>query len=236
EPSGDQLAAELVQALAGSARAGGASFFGAGGSKMAAAGVELAFDLTEHAVVGVVEVLRNYGKFRRLLEALVGLALDRRPDVIVCVDFSGFNRRFASKLRWEREVNGKVRGSWTPKIIQYVSPQVWASRPGRARSMARDLDLLLAIFPFEKQWYAERVPALRVEFVGHPIVDRYTTSATSSPMSAGSASRVGAQSLLLLPGSRAAEVQRHLPVMLGALERIQSSKPEVGACMVLPTH
>ena len=63
--------------------------------------------------------------------------------------------------------------NWNPKLIQYVSPQVWASREGRARKMAQDFDLLLSIFPFEKEWYAERVPRLRVEFVGHPIIDRH---------------------------------------------------------------
>src|SRR4030095_15426605 len=127
--------------------------FGAGGPQMAAAGVELAFEMTQHAVVGLVEVIRNYGKFKRLFDQLVALALQRRPDLIVCVDFSGFNRRFVRQIRWEICVR-EIR-DWQPKIVQYVSPQVWASRPGRARSMARDLDLLLTIFPFEKQWYAE---------------------------------------------------------------------------------
>ena len=66
--------------------------------------------------------------------------------------------------------------NWNPKIIQHVSPQVWASRPGRAHALAHDIDLLLSIFPFEKQWYAMRVPWLRVEFVGHPIVDRFVAA------------------------------------------------------------
>src|SRR5881392_3599890 len=98
EPSGDLLAAELVKALRNEAVGTEISFFGAGGQRMAEAGVELAFDMTQHAVVGLIEALRNYGKFRRLLHQLVGLACARRPDAIVCVDFSGFNRRFAHAI------------------------------------------------------------------------------------------------------------------------------------------
>ena len=209
------------------------SFFGAGGPQMAAAGVELAFDMTQHAVVGLVEVIRNYGKFKRLFDQLVALALRRQPDLIVCVDFSGFNRRFARQIRWEICVR-EIR-DWQPKIVQYVSPQVWASRPGRARSMARDLDLLLTIFPFEKQWYAERVPRLRVEFVGHPMVERYAKISPSAkdpgPPQASSSPRI-----LLLPGSRVSELKRHLPVMLEAWKQIRTAQPAARACVVLPNE
>ena len=162
EPSGDLLAAELVRALVATPAGAGAKFIGAGGPRMAEAGVELAFDMTQHAVVGLWEVLRNYFKFRRLFNQLLDLAVERRPDAVICVDFSGFNRRFAAALR-ERQQS--IPG-WRLRMVQYVSPQVWASRPGRVRTMERDLDLLLSIFPFEKAWYAEHAPRLRVEFVG----------------------------------------------------------------------
>jgi len=110
-----------------------------------------------------------------------------------------------------------------------VSPQVWASRPGRANLLAADYDLLLSIFPFEKDWYAKRVPKLRVEFVGHPMVDRSSKSRVQSPKSENAAPTV-----LLLPGSRKSELQRHLPPMLGALKLIQEKLPSVKAKMVLP--
>ena len=143
EPSGDLLGAELVRALR---RELGSppDCFGVGGPELAAAGVDLQVDLTRHAVVGLVEVLKHYRPFKRIFDELVELAFTRRPDVIVCVDFSGFNRRFARKIRWEVGARG-IR-DWQPHIVQYVSPQVWASRPGRARAMARDFDLVLAIF------------------------------------------------------------------------------------------
>ena len=93
------------------------------------------------------------------------------------MDFSGFNRRFAHAIRQYTRGRADWFHDWNPRIIRYVSPQVWASREGRAYQMARDYDLVLSIFPFEKEWYAKRVPELRVEFVGHPIVERLWGSA-----------------------------------------------------------
>ncbi len=188
EASGDMLAAELVRALRQAVPEAGARpatdyqplhagleprFFGAGGPQMAAAGVELALDMTVHSVIGLSEALRNYLKFRRLFHQLFQLARERQPDAIICVDFSGFNRRFAHAIRQYTRARADWFHDWNPKIIQYVSPQVWASREGRAYQMARDYDLVLSIFPFEKAWYAKRVPQLRVEFIGHPIAERY---------------------------------------------------------------
>src|SRR5437016_6463428 len=114
EASGDLLAAELVKALQEEVTNAQSTptadyqplhasleprFFGAGGPRMAAAGVELAFDMTAHSVIGLSEVLKNYFKFRRLFEQLYNLALDREPDAIICVDFSGFNLRFAHAIK-----------------------------------------------------------------------------------------------------------------------------------------
>jgi lipid-A-disaccharide synthase len=226
EPSGDMLAADLVKALARLPEAAGSRFFGAGGAEMASAGVELLFDLTEHAVVGFWEVLKNYPKFRRLFNELLRTAIQRKPDAIICVDFSGFNRRFAHAIRQ------RIRSadqSWNPRIVQYVSPQVWASRPERARTMARDFDLLLAIFPFEKAWYAKQVPELKVEFVGHPICERFEVQPRPSQR------ELSEPLVLLLPGSRAAEVKRHLPVMLEAVDRIRTQQ-RIDFRVVLPNQ
>src|SRR5437868_6622159 len=204
EASGGLLAAELVRALrAKLARRQSAfttdsqplqtslepEFFGAGGPAMQAAGVELAFDMTTHAVVGLIEVVKNYRKFRGLFHRLLELAIQRQPHAIICVDFSGFNRRFAHAVRKQ---SGHTRTflNWTPKIIQYVSPQVWASRESRAHKMARDFDLVLSIFPFEKQWYATHLPKFPVQFVGHPLVDRYQGFTPPPAPASGSARRI----------------------------------------------
>jgi lipid-A-disaccharide synthase len=106
-------------------------------------------------------------------------------------------------------------------MVQFVSPQVWASRPGRATAMARDFDLVLSIFPFEKDWYAKHAPALRVEFVGHPMVDRYGKAASGKRESG----KTDMPSVLLLPGSRVRELKHHLPVMIQAVQRIHACQP-----------
>ena len=245
EASGDMLAAEVVHEVRRklALRPDSAfrpQFFGAGGPLMAAAGVELAFDLTQHAVVGLIEVLKNYAKFRRLFDQLLQLARDREPDLIICVDFGGFNRRFAHAVKqMVRRRTGPFQ-NWQPKIVQYVSPQVWASRPGRARKMAPDLDLLLTIFPFEKAWYAQRLPGFRVEFVGHPIVDRHFRTAAVAPAphlpSSRSPEAPSTPSVILLPGSRCGELTRHLPVLLGAWKLIRTAIPTATATMVLPNE
>jgi lipid-A-disaccharide synthase len=251
EASGDMLAAELVLALrtkvleVESAPTNDVQplrtelaprFFGAGGPRMAAAGVELAFDMTQHSVIGISDVLKNYFKFRRLFRQLFRLAIERQPDVIIGVDYGGFNLRFGHAIKNHVRRHRKEFVPWNPKIVQYVSPQVWASRPGRAYQLAEDYDLLLSIFPFEKAWYAKRVPKLRVEFVGHPMAERFTICdlrfASGQTQAASIVNRIS--QILLLPGSRASELQRHLPVMLGALNLIREKSPTAKAKMVLP--
>ena len=210
EASGDTLAAELVHSLKKRAEETGESlrFTGAGGARMVAAGVELEFDLAAHAVVGIVEVLKNYGKFKAFFDQLLKLALDTKPDAIILIDYPGFNLRYAKKLRSLIAKAGDP--AWKPKIIYYVSPQIWAWHESRVRGIARDIDLMLSIFPFEKKWYAERVPSFRVEFVGHPLVDRFTqaTAPQDDPAKRGE--------VLLLPGSRQRELRKHLPVLIEA--------------------
>ena len=241
EASGDLLAAELVSALREQVLSSAAelpmppNFIGAGGPKMKAAGVHLAFDLTQHSVIGLSDVLKNFQKFRQLFNQLLKLAIERQPDAIIGVDYGGFNLRFGHAIK---QYVRKHPGGWNPKIIQFVSPQVWASRPGRAKRLARDYDLLLSIFPFEKDWYAKRVPKLRVEFVGHPMVGRFTnddlrmTRRNEEPASVANRK----SQILLLPGSRESELQRHLPVMLRALKLIQQKQPELQVKMVLPNN
>ena len=172
EPSGDMLAAELVTALRAALGRQptyttdsqpiqadlAPRFFGAGGPRMAAAGVELAVDMTQHSVLGVTAVLRKLLEFRRLFLQLSALAVERQPHAIIGVDFNLFNLRFAARIRQHVRKRRGTFHNWEPRIIKYVSPQVWASREKRAYQIARDFDLLLSIFPFEKAWYAKRVP------------------------------------------------------------------------------
>jgi lipid-A-disaccharide synthase len=258
EASGDLLAAELIGALRQRVLAETSDpttdvqplrtalaprFFGAGGPRMATAGATLAFDLTQHSVIGISEVLKNYLKYRRLFHQLLRLAIERQPDVIIGVDYGGFNLRFGRAIKKFVRAHRRRFNNWNPKLVQFVSPQVWASRPARANTLAENYDLLLSIFPFEKDWYARRVPKLRVEFVGHPMVGRFdpvgtrlTTSLTSSDdVNFGNAvERV--PTILLLPGSRADEVRRHWPVVTGAFGLLRRELPALRGKLILPNE
>jgi lipid-A-disaccharide synthase len=248
ETSGDLLAAELVRAIRIELNREqlpltwdyqplqnslAPRFCGAGGPNLAATGADLAFDLTVHSVTGISEVLKNLVKFRRLLMQLYRLALVREPDAIICVDFSGFNRRLAHAIRKHVRSQQDWFHDWNPRIIQYVSPQVWASRESRVYQIAEDFDMVLSIFPFEREWYAARVPELKVEFVGHSIIDRYGLRAANGTKSAQAE---GFPRILVLPGSRPDELNRHLPVLLGALGQIRCAFPQLEASMVLPNE
>jgi lipid-A-disaccharide synthase len=230
DPSGDLLAAELVTALREKVLARSETdstdvqplqtalaprFFGAGGPKMVAAGVEQIFDLTQHSVIGFAEVLKNLRKFKRLFKQLLQVAVERQPDIIIGVDYGGFNLRFAQAVRAAARRQGNMFCNWNPKIVQFVSPQVWASRSSRAYTLAENHDLLLSIFPFEQAWYAQRVPKLRVEFVGHPMMGRGQRSEVRGR-------RSETPRVVLLPGSRRDEIRRHWPLLLTAAVKISN--------------
>ncbi|MEI8314868.1 MAG: lipid-A-disaccharide synthase [Verrucomicrobiota bacterium] len=202
EASGDTNAAAVIQAL--KSRAPELEVFGTGGPQMRAAGMELLFDLTEHAVVGLVEVLKNYGKFKRFFNQLLAEVGRRQPRAVVLVDFPGFNLRFAKAVK---------RRYPQTKIIYYISPQLWAWHASRAKQIERDVDLLLTIFPFEKAWYAPRAPKLRVAFIGHPFVDQFKRPGVRSP-----------KLVVLLPGSREREVAKIWPVLEGVVNKLPDVK------------
>lgn len=236
EPSGDARGAELVQALRAKIVEAefepnnahqplhatlAPLFFGAGGPRMAKAGVELLQDLTQHSVVGIVDVLKRWPRFRRFFSQLRRAALSRQPDVIVFIDFSVFNLALASSIRrWIQNHQGPFFG-WRPKLVYYVSPQVWASRARRALQMQREIDLVLSIVPFEKQWYAKHAPDLRLEFVGHPLLDQYPPAQVQR-LKAQNRPDPANPLVLLLPGSRASELKRHLPIMMAAAAKIRA--------------
>jgi lipid-A-disaccharide synthase len=178
---------------------------------MSAAGLDLIYDMGQLSVVGVTDVIRNIFELRRLGKQLLAEAIKRKPDVVIGVDYGGFNLRFGHMVKQYLRDNPFTE--WKPKVVQFISPQVWASRPKRADRMAGDYDLLLSIFPFEKEWYAKRVPALRVEFVGHPMVERFAKVEVRS-------AKAKLPLIILLPGSRKSEIKRHWLIMLTAAAEI----------------
>lgn len=209
EASGDALAAELLRELRKKSLVP-INAFGAGGRRLETEGAVLSVDLTQHAVVGLWEVLKHYRTLKGLFMKLLAEAIENRPQVVILVDYPGFNLRFAKALK--KHVREHPESGWNPKVVQFISPQIWAWHESRIRQIARDIDMILSIFPFEKDWYLQRAPDLKVEYVGHPLLDRYKEYA----------SRVGERvtrepyHILLLPGSREKELARHLPVMANA--------------------
>lgn len=227
DPSGDLAAADLVRALRNRFGPFSPRFIGAGGPALRSAGVELAYELTGHSVIGL-EILKRLAFFRRVFAGLLTLADTETPDVIIGVDYAGFNLRFAETLRKRLRRRSGPFQNWRPRVIQYISPQVWASRPGRAQRLARTHDLLLTILPFESAWFAQRAPQLRVEFVGHPLVDRHRQSAPPSAQDPATG-----PCLVLLPGSRVSELNRHLPVVAAAAAQVRR-ETGIRLLLVLP--
>jgi len=210
EASGDTLGAALIAALR--QRFPGAQFAGVAGPKMKAAGCEAWFDSHELGVMGLTEVLRHLPRLLRLRRALQQRILDWRPDVFIGVDFKEFNLGLARKL--------KKHGLRT---VQYVSPQVWAWRPGRARTMGEAVDLVLCLFPFEPDFYREF--GVRAAFVGHPLADQVPMEVDRAAARAELGIASDARVLAVLPGSRRAEVDRLAAPFAGAAELLAARYP-----------
>ena len=201
EASGDRHAAGLMEAaarLAGDRRS--IRFFGLGGDAMAAAGLDAVAHSDEVAVVGIAEVARELPRIRRVFHRLLRAAEERRPSLAVLVDFPDFNLRLARRLH----------RSGVP-VLYYVSPQVWAWRRRRVRTIARLVDRMLVLFPFEVDVY--RGHELQVDHVGHPLVDDVPELESVWERTPGVPER---PVVALLPGSRNSEVRRILPPMLKA--------------------
>ena len=201
ETSGDQHAAALVRELR--PLEPGLAVTAVGGPALAAEGAALLTDLTAIAPIGVVEVLKDLGTYRQAFLKARDWCARERPDAAVLLDFPDFNLRLASRL--------KALGL---PVVYYISPQVWAWRPGRVRQIARVVDRMLVLFDFEEGIY--RKAGVDVRWVGHPLADQIPDPGMA-PREAG---LVG-----LLPGSRPKEVASLLPVLAGAALRIAAARP-----------
>lgn len=218
EASGDEHAARLL----GDLRVGRPDLKVAaiGGPKLRDAGANLLFDLTRHAVVGIFEVLKNYGFFKKLMSDTLVWIGAVRPKAVLFVDYPGFNLRLASSLL-DQGISKK--GGGEVKLLQYVSPQLWAWKPKRRFKMARTLDALGVIFPFEVETYAD--VDLPVRFVGHPFArEDYEPHLRYDPEAP----------VLLLPGSRRQPVARILPVLLESFARVSGKRLGLRAKIVSP--
>lgn len=220
EASGDALGAGLASALR---RMLGkdVTFVGVGGPGMAAEGVDSPFDIAELSILGWIEGLKAYGVVKRRVADTVALAIRERPDAVVLIDSWGFTIRVAKAL--------KAALPGVP-LIKYVGPQVWASRPGRAKTLAASVDHLLALYAFDAPWFERE--GLTTTVVGSQAL--HVDMSGADP--AGFRSRRGiapeAPLLLVLPGSRPSEIRLMTPVYEAAVARLKRSDPSLEVAVV----
>lgn len=184
---------------------------GMGGKKMQQAGIELYFDSSTIGVIGFIEVLKHYAEIRSALKLMQNLLIAKKPDLLICVDYKEFNLKLARFA--------KQQGI---KVLFYVSPQIWAWRPGRIVTYGKVIDMMAVIFPFETAYYeAENIP---VKYVGHPSVDKVHPLQSKAESIKDFSLQADFPIIGLLPGSRMNEIKRMLPIMLLAAESLAQSQ------------
>lgn len=197
--------------------------YGIGGDRMRAAGMDLLYHIREFSFMGVAEVLLHLPFILSALRTLTGLLAARRPDLVVLIDYPGFNLRFARR----------AKQAGVP-VVYYVPPQVWAWGRGRVRQLRRLTRKLLVILPFEEEFYRRcRVPA---SYVGSPLVDAAKPALDRRSFLARHGLEPGRHVVALLPGSRAQEIERILPVMLDACGLLREQDPSLQFALALAPH
>lgn len=205
EASGDMhaaaVAAELKRIMPD------AGLFGMGGADMRKSGVRIIYDIENLGIIGVVEVIRHIPLFFRLRSMLKEAMIKEKPDVLVCVDYPGFNMKLAH-----------VAKELGIPVIYYIAPTIWAWNKGRAKNIVRDVEQVASIFPFEAEAY--RKAGARVTFVGHPLADTVKPSMSFEEAMDYFHGNPDKKRVLLMPGSRKNEVAGLLPVMIQAAEKL----------------
>ena len=210
EASGDVHAAALTREILKLDPT--AQVYGMGGDGLRAAGGEVLFDIKDHGVMGLVEIIRKLPALFRLRSDFAEVMDKRRPDCLVTIDYPGFNMRLA-----------KVARAKGIPVISFIAPSAWAWRKGRAKNVAKLVNKVAAIFPFEYEVYKEA--GADVEFMGHPLVDIVQPSLPVAEAVAKAGKHDGRPLVLLLPGSRLQEIQRLLPSMLEAAKIMVKANP-----------
>lgn len=215
EASGDNHAAKLIEALRAASPATEFEFFGATGRCLREAGVETIVKADDFSVVGLPEIAKALPMFWNAFQKLKRVALRRRPDAVILIDFPDFNLKLAKALK-KKDL----------KIIYYISPQLWAWRRYRVKIIKNYVDLLLTILPFEKDWYAEQ-GVTHVEYVGNPTAREVHSSQTKVEFCAERGLDANKPIVALLPGSRHKEIVRILPVLLETAALMAAKNSEI---------
>lgn len=213
EPSGDNLGAALMAGL--KALVPGVTFDGVGGPRMQAEGLASRFPMDELSVMGIAEVLPRYRHLMRRIKETAAAVVETRPDVMVTIDSPDFSFRVAERVKAASRV----------RIVHYVAPTVWAWRPGRARKVARFLDQLLTLFPFEPRYF--EAVGLRADFVGHPVVAEPVATGAEAAAFRARHGIGDAPLLMVLPGSRRGEVARLAAPFGATVAAVVAARPDV---------
>lgn len=216
EASGDIHAAAVTAAIKKIDK--NAEVFGMGGDALRKAGGEVLFDIKEHGVMGFVEVIKKLPSLFRLRNQFVKLMDERKPDCLVVVDYPGFNMKIA-KIAHDKGI----------PVVSYISPSAWAWHKSRAKKVAKIVDKVAAIFPFEYDVYHEA--GADTVFVGHPLVDIVKPELPREEAEAFAGKQQGRKLILLMPGSRLMEIEKMLPNLLAAAKIIQEKMPDVDFTM-----
>lgn len=214
ESSGDRHAAHLIREL--NAVAPGWKHSGMGGDAMREAGCELVADLSEASLMGLTEVIRHLPRLLKLQQRLADEVARRECTLVVFIDFPDFNLTLGKRLR--KRFGRKI------SLFYYVSPQVWAWRRGRAKGIARLVDAMAVLFPFEVDVYKKY--GLETVFFGHPLAGEVEPSGNVSALRKKFSLAKDEEAVAILPGSRAQEVDRLLPAQLAAIRDLRKSRPE----------
>jgi lipid-A-disaccharide synthase len=207
EPSGDQLAASIMDAVEG--RFGKQNWFGIGGPLMQERGLASEAEMAQLSVMGFGAALSAYPRLSALANRLVQRIIEARPRAVITVDAKGFSLRLAARLKQRMAAEG-----WSAPVIHVVAPTVWAWGAWRAKSVARAVDRLLCLFPFEVDYFTPH--GLAAHFIGHPEAFNAALMPRVGDNRDNGNDRSAAKRLLLLPGSRRSEIRRLVPVMRDA--------------------
>lgn len=216
EASGDIHAAAVTAAL--KQIDSSVEVFGMGGDALRAAGGEVLFDIKDHGVMGFVEVIKKLPDLFKLRSDFARVMDERQPDCLVVVDYPGFNMKLA-----------KVAHDKGIPVVSYIAPSAWAWNKGRAKNVAKIVDKVACIFPFEYDVYEEA--GAPVEFVGHPLLDIVHPTMERAEAEAWAGKEAGHPLVLLMPGSRLMEIEKMLPNLLAGAKLLKKQLPEVQFAM-----
>lgn len=212
EASGDTHGASVAKALL--EKYPEAQLFGMGGDLMKQAGVNIIYDIQQLGFIGIVEILKHLPTFFKLRSFLKEAMLREKPDVLVCIDYPGFNMKLA-----------KVAKKLHIPVVYYIAPTIWAWNKGRGKDIAKTVAKVASIFPFEAEAYREF--GVDVEFVGNPLVDIVHPTMPVEAALAHFGADTTSRNILLMPGSRKQEVEGLLPTMLAAAERLYENHKDL---------